>query len=547
MNLNPEQIRAAEHDKGPMLVLAGPGTGKTATLVGRYAMLKDRGVKPPSILCCTFSRKAADELKARIQKTVEINPSSLPIGTFHALALSIIKEIGPAVGIKADVDVWSSDRQRRAEVKRIQDEIIEKGGYRNVDPADQTPSLALEYIDKARENLLDPEDASIEASGNQADLAHAEVYAEYEKYLNESGKADFPRMVQGACKALAADNEADGAYAKKFTHILVDEYQDINIAQKRLIDLLFTGGGDLWVVGDDDQAIYGWRGGNVKFILDFEKDYPGATKVKLEQNYRSGRRITELSNNLSSHLKERHQKVIKSERDAQGEIACQGSANEDDEALTIAEEIKARLKAGVAAEEIAVLARTNLTPRRIVDALTKHDIPVVLKGGVSLFREYEARQLLAAVAESAGVEKNAAWNLRLSPQLVGFAKKLQDEDWQRKVKALATFLQNRPAKFLDENQVAERSKKIEYYRDYFLAYDGPDNIFPKLATILRPKKDTKGVFVGTVHSAKGLEWDSVFVVGMEDGLSRFRIIWVRVHLRKNVGLPMSPSRGQKTI
>ena len=178
--------------------------------------------------------------------------------------------------------------------------------------SDQLPSNILQYVDQIREQLIDPEDAAIEASekGDQIMIAYADIYKFYEEHLSQNGLVDYPRMIQYAYKAFVADAKKDKSYISQFKHILIDEYQDINFAQKSMVDELLKGGSSLWVVGDDDQATYGWRGSNVKFILNFETYYEGAKLVFLNTNYRSENNIVIAANNLAKKFARRHEKNI---------------------------------------------------------------------------------------------------------------------------------------------------------------------------------------------------------------------------------------------
>ncbi len=520
MGLNSEQQIAAEYMDGPALVLAGPGTGKTTTLVGRYQHLLTKGVPAEKILSCTFSKKAADELKSRIGAATEIHTKQLPIGTFHALSVRILRSIGEPIGVPKNFDIWAKDWERKKVVEGFLKELIDEGVYEDVDQDDAHPETALQFIDDSREALLDPEDASVKASekGDAAGVAHSDLYRLYEDYLNTENKIDFPRMVQWACKALTKNANEGGRFAKQFSHVLVDEYQDINFAQKTLVDLLVAEGAQLWSVGDDFQAIYGWRGSDVRYLLDFPKQYPGAKVITLPKNYRSGTRIVEAANNLSDNIKEKFDKELTPTREEEGEIVYEHLADEKNEALAIAEEVEDRLRKGVPHSEIAILARTNKLPIDTVNLLIRRGIPLNLKGGVAAFSEYEARLLLTAVASSSKLKLENIWALRMQPALYGFSQKLVGEEWSRRVKALATYIQKRPPKGMTSDEIEAREETLDQYRDYILEFNDAPALFGVLKAVLDSRDDPNRVFVGTIHSAKGLEWDSVIVMGWEDGL-----------------------------
>jgi DNA helicase-2/ATP-dependent DNA helicase PcrA len=520
MGLNSEQQIAAEYMDGPALVLAGPGTGKTTTLVGRYQHLLTKGVPAEKILSCTFSKKAADELKSRIGAATEIHTRQLPIGTFHALSVRILRSIGEPIGVPKNFDIWAKDWERRKVVEGFLKELIDEGIYEDVDQDDANSEAALQFIDDCREALLDPEDASVKASekGDAAGVAHSDLYRLYEDYLNTENKIDFPRMVQWACKALTKNASEGGRFAKQFSHVLVDEYQDINFAQKTLIDLLVSEGAQLWAVGDDFQAIYGWRGSDVRYLLGFPKQYPGAKVITLPQNYRSGTMIVEAANNLSENIKEKFDKELKPTRKEEGEIVYEHLADENNEALAIAEEVEERLRKGVPHSEIAILARTNKLPIDTVNLLIRRGIPLNLKGGVAAFSEYEARLLLTAVASSSELKLENIWALRMQPALYGFSQKLVGEEWGRRVKALTTYIQKRPPQGMTPDEIEAREETLDQYRDYILEFDDAPALFGVLKAVLDSSDESDRVFVGTIHSAKGLEWDSVVVMGWEDGM-----------------------------
>ena len=516
--MNSEQRLAAEYVDGPLLVLAGPGTGKTTTLVGRYEFLIGQNINPKQIICCTFSKKAADELKLRIGSTTKIQVTNLPISTFHALALRILRSIGDAIGVPSDFDIWAKDFEREKIIRQLQKPVQQAGFYKDAEKEDKSAKAALAYIDAVREELLDPEDASIRAAelNNKAKIAHCEVYAAYDEYLNKEKKIDFPRMAQLACKALAKNVETGGSYAENCKHILVDEFQDINLAQKTLVDAFFKAGAQLWAVGDDCQAIYSWRGSNLRYMLDFEKEYPRSKIHSLKQNYRSGKHILKLAQNLSEHFLESYKKELSPTRETDGKVYVDQVWDNDEEADAIVDEITLRLDDGVPLSEIAVISRTNSRPVQVASELIRRGLPVQIRGALAPFDEFEVKQLVAAAAISSGVFLKLRWP-RIPPALYGFAKNIESDPWQKKVRALSTYLIKRPPEGLDEDDIVQRSLNIERHRDILLASTDAQQFFSVLQASLTDDGDSEKIFVGTVHSAKGLEWDSVFFMGFEDG------------------------------
>ena len=516
--MNIEQKAAAQHIDGPLLVLAGPGTGKTTTLVGRYQFLITQKVNPEKIICCTFSKKAADELKIRISEKIDIDAKRLPIATFHALSLRILKAIGKSINVSSNFEIWAKNYEREKVIREIakQDELAKF--YDGVDVEDQDAKKILEYIDTVREELLDPEDASIRAAeiNDKAKIAHCEVYAAYEEFLNTENKIDYPRMAQLACKALNKDAETGANYVKSFQHILVDEFQDINLAQKTLVDAFFKAGVKLWAVGDDYQAIYGWRGSKVKYMLDFEKEYSGAKIQLLKQNYRSGKNILKLANNLSQHFLEAYRKDLNPTRDVDGKVYLDQVWDEDEEADAIVDEITLRIDEGVPLSEIAVISRTNSRPQKVASELIRRGIPIQLRGARAPFEEFEVKQLVSAAAIASGIYLKLKWP-RVPPALYSFAKSIETDPWQKKVRALATYITNRPLNGLSSDDLKHRQEDIEKHRDILLESADAKKFFSIIEASFSTDENSEKVFIGTVHSAKGLEWDSVFFMGLEDG------------------------------
>ena len=513
--LNKEQTKASEMQSERVLVLAGPGTGKTTTLVGRYKYLIDQGIKPEEIICCTFSRKATDEIKSRIEKETKLNIKSLPIGTFHSLANRAVKELANTINVIVPKNFLNEkDRQDIInEIKNKNPKILEGLKY-----VDQLPSNVLNYIDGIREQLIDPEDATIEASekGNEIQIAYADIYKLYDEYLSENGLIDYPRMIHYAYKAFTKDASNNKSYISQFKHILIDEYQDINFAQKSMVDELLKGGASLWVVGDDDQAIYGWRGSSVKFILNYEHDYKNVQKVVLNTNYRSENKIVIAANNLSKRFTNRHDKKIISFGNDEGKVAIFKNYDEDAEASKILNLIRTRAD-DKDFKDIAILARTNTLPKSVVKALSSANIPMILKNNVNLFNDSSTKDLLTAVAIAGRIKSQKGWNKKISPKLFGFAKRLSEEDnWQKNLKSLSTFVINQLPSSLKDNELENKVAEIENCRIYLSEFQNAIKAFEVLGTLFNEPEDQNGVHIGTIHGAKGLEWDSVIVMGCED-------------------------------
>lgn len=516
MMINAEQQQAASVTSKHALILAGPGTGKTTTLVARYQHLINQGVKPQAILCCTFARKASDELKERIQKQVGVNTKTLPIGTFHALANRAVKSLAHLLDVEIPKTVLKEFERR----KIIQGFASENQNLcKNLKHEDRSPLAILSSIDGFRDQLMSPEEASIDAgeNGDEIQSAHAEFYALYEQYLSENALIDYARMIQFAVNAFTADADGDKNYVSQYQHILVDEFQDINYAQKCMLDQLLRGGASLWVVGDDDQAIYGWRGSSVKYILNFDRYFAHPEIVTLTQNYRASAKLVKSSNYLASNFLERREKELSAVSDDKGEIFTHHHQDAAQESREIAKLLAARNKLGIPFEDMAVLARTNALPSELVETLLFQGIPVSLKNGVEAFHNIYAKQLVTAIGIASSQNLTREWNRKIGPNLFGFAKRLQTEDgWQRKVKALATSIINNLPKGMSDDELSSTVAEIEKCREFFCKFDNAQTAFLRLNAGSQDNKDT--VHVGTIHGSKGLEWNTVIIMGCEDDI-----------------------------
>ena len=514
--LNQDQKKAASVSHNRVLVLAGPGTGKTTTLISRYEHLISEGVKPEEIICCTFSRKAADEIKDRIKEKNNSELKNNPIGTFHSLANKSLRELADTISIKVPKDYLTFDKERRSIVEKLKKDnpdIIKKLKY-----SEQISSKILAYIDEVRERLVDPEDAHIEATELDSNLliSYSQIYKLYENYLSENELIDYPRMIHYAYKVFSHDANNNQNYISRFKHILIDEYQDINFSQKAMIDEILKGGADLWAVGDDDQAIYGWRGSNVKFILDFEINYPGTQKIILKTNYRSENEIVETSNNLAKHFLQRHEKNIISFGDGKGVVKFFENKNENDESQRISKLVKSQ-KNNHNYKDIAILARTNNLSQDLIEQLLDEDIPFILKNGIDFFNDPSAYDLLTASAISGSIKLESKWNKKIQPKLYGFAKKLIEEDvWKKKVRSLTTFIINNLPSSLSDEDLEEKVYAIEHCFKYLTKNTSAKDAFDKLRKIFSTDTKKDAVHIGTIHGAKGLEWETVIIMGFEN-------------------------------
>ena len=386
--LNPAQREAVLHDEGPALVLAGAGSGKTRVLTSRIArLIGARGVAPHEILAVTFTNKAAGEMRARIAGLLGSEPKGMWCGTFHALGARLLRGAAPLVGRDARFTIYDEDDALSA-VKRVMER-------RRLSPKQFAPSALLGAISSAKNALVSAADYARTARDPFATAA-AGVYADLEEVLQQANAVTFDDLLVLPVRALESDAALRTHYQQRFRHLLVDEYQDTNAAQYRFVQLLSGMHRNVMVVGDDDQSIYGWRGADIRNILDFERDFPGAHIVRLEENYRSTPGILALANAVIAENAGRRGKTLRATRPAGDPVTIVEALDERDEAEFIADTISHKLaRSSLARRDCAVLYRTNAQSRAVEDAFRRRGIPYRLVGAVRFYDRREIRDLLA--------------------------------------------------------------------------------------------------------------------------------------------------------
>jgi DNA helicase-2/ATP-dependent DNA helicase PcrA len=388
-SLNPEQREAAEHVEGPILVLAGAGSGKTRVLTTRISHLIDEhGVDPSKILAVTFTNKAAGEMRERIRKLLGHEPGGMWIGTFHSIGARLMRRHAARLGWAPNFSIYDSDQSLR-EVKRA----MEK---RNIPQKKWHPQAVASAISAAKNQLVGPDEYARAAQDVFADVV-AQIYPLYNTALKDQNAFDFDDLLVKPVEVLDQFPEILRSYRERFEFILVDEYQDTNHAQYRFVEMLARQHRNLMVVGDDDQSIYGWRGADIRNILDFEKDFAPARIVRLEQNYRSTANVLDAANHVISQNKQRKGKTLRTDS-GPGEVLTRVEAlDERDEAEWITSEIEQRLRRRDAENPRAfvVLYRTNSQSRALEEALRRHDLPYQIVGGT---RFYERREIMDVLA-----------------------------------------------------------------------------------------------------------------------------------------------------
>ncbi len=385
LRLNPEQREAVEHGEGPLLVLAGAGSGKTRVLTARAARLIDEGLDPARLLAVTFTNKAAGEMRERIEGLIERSTRGLWIGTFHSIAARLLRMEAPNTTRTRSFTIYDED-----DAIRTLKDVMESAGY---DPRRWAPRALRGRISNAKNALMGPAEYESEAFDLLSDVV-AKVYPAYQRELVRRNAYDFDDLLFETVRLLETVEGVRDRYALRFAHVLVDEYQDTNHAQYRMVKALASEHGNLCVVGDDDQAVYGWRGADIRNILDFEADFHGAHVVRLERNYRSTGAILEVANAVICRNLARKPKRLRTEREAGDPIEVVRCHDERAEAAWVSSRIEAgRATRGL--NEFAVLYRTNAQSRAFEEAFRRSGLPYRIVGGVPFYERREVKDVIA--------------------------------------------------------------------------------------------------------------------------------------------------------
>ncbi len=568
-NLNARQVEAVIHRDGPMLVLAGAGSGKTTVLIARVERLIESGVRPWNILTITFTNKAADELKNRLVAKLGTEAADVFASTFHSMCVRILRRDGEKIGIPKSFTIYDADDSLRV-VKKCLKAI-------NLDEKQFAPRPIAGAISHAKESLEQPKElaAKAEKTGDFRQKIVARVYAEYQKELHEAGALDFDDLLCETVRLFRESPETLEYYQNRWRYIMVDEYQDTNHVQYMLVALLAQKYKNICVVGDDDQSIYKFRGATIENILSFERQFPGAKVVRLEQNYRSTQNILSAANKVIEHNLERKGKTLWTANGDGSKITVRRCVDEDSEASFVADKVLDGVSVGKKYSDFAVLYRMHAQSNSIEHAFTRAGIPYKIIGGLRFYERKEIKDLLAYMS----VITNPADNLRLvriinepkrgiGDTTVAAAERLSDAtglslfeifehadeyaDLSRRsavlmhftetIKSLAEEAESFDAEsffdslcektgYLDmlRAQGAEGEGRIENIGElktnlmkYEEAAEQPElaGFLEEVAlyTDLDRMEETDSVLMMTLHSAKGLEFPSVFIVGMEEGV-----------------------------
>jgi DNA helicase-2/ATP-dependent DNA helicase PcrA len=389
-HLNPEQREAVEHFEGPLLVLAGAGSGKTRVLTTRIArLIEEHGVAPEHILALTFTNKAAGEMRDRVRALLGRDPAGMWIGTFHAIGARMLRRDATKLGWTPGFVVYDA-ADSEAVLKRIlKDEL-------SLDPKKWAPKAVKAEISAAKNELITPQQYA-ETAADAFQKKVAEAYARYQQRLKDDNAFDFDDLLVKPVELLRSRPDVLARYQERFAFLLVDEYQDTNHAQYVFLRLLAERSGNLFVVGDDDQSIYGWRGADIRNILDFEQDFPDARVIRLEQNYRSTQTILAAANRVIAENLRRKGKTLRTENVEGERLTLVEAADEADEATWVVEQIEQRLadEPTLSLRDVVVLYRTNAQSRAMEEALRREAIPYRIVGGTRFYERREVKDALA--------------------------------------------------------------------------------------------------------------------------------------------------------
>ncbi|HPF70314.1 MAG TPA: UvrD-helicase domain-containing protein [Candidatus Krumholzibacteria bacterium] len=385
--LNDAQLQAVTAPEGPVLVVAGAGSGKTRVLTTRVAwLLHERGVRPGEILAYTFTNRAAREMRERVGQAVGEDRAPFWIGTFHATGLKILRTDGAPVGVEPGFSIFDTDDSTRL-LKQVM-------GERNIDPKQFTPGATRGVISRWKNDDTTPQQAAAQAR-SFVEEKYAELFLHYEAALRRCNALDFDDLILRTVHLLEEHGAVREKYASRFRHVLVDEFQDTNPLQLILVKLLSSGHGNVFAVGDDDQSIYSWRGARVENMLNFDEYFPGAATFRLEQNYRSTGHILAAANGVIAHNKRRKGKNLWT-ADGDGDLLVEEEfVDDEDEAARVVAIVRAEMEAGGSRGDVTVLYRTNAQSRVLEDALRRAHMPYQVVGSQQFYDRKEVRDVLA--------------------------------------------------------------------------------------------------------------------------------------------------------
>ena len=556
-NLNDNQKEAVLHINGPLLVLAGAGSGKTKVLTTRIAYLIQEGISPLNILAITFTNKAAKEMKVRLEKLISEDIRSMQISTFHSFGLKIIKENYDFFNLNSSFTILDETDSISVIKKIIKD--------MNLDDKIYNAKSIKHKISSAKNELMDSKTYSIYAKSD-IEKNIVKIYEKYEEKLIRNSSVDFDDLLMLPIKLFKKDKKALEHYQSKYKYIFIDEYQDTNEAQYKLSRMISAKYNNICVVGDESQSIYSWRGANFKNILNFEKDYENAKTILLEQNYRSTKRIIEAANSVIKNNKEKKDKHLWTDNNEGSKIKYMRCYDEKDEILNIINEIKYYKTQGISYKEMVVLYRTNAQSQSIERGFIENTIPYKVVGSYAYFNRKEIKDLVSYLrlinnndddvsllrainAPKRGIgnktiekleqnanEKNisifdaieSGKELQFKNLILDINEKMKDKSFVDLIELVLDKSGLREEYELEKT--IENEAKLENLEEFksiaknFEDYNPGATLEEFLIEIslISDVKETKDndevVTLMTMHAVKGLEFDIVFVTGLEEGL-----------------------------
>lgn len=577
-SLNPQQLEAVNYDAGPCLIVAGAGTGKTKTLTTKIAKLIHDGYSPYRILAVTFTNKAAQEMRERVEALVPGQSRNVWIHTFHSFGVRLLRQNAEKLGLTRDFAIYDESEQ-----KRLITLLLEQMGVK--EPKKEAGQI-VSMISRAKDDCVSPEGLMTNATASGLDyrIRAAEIYKRYEQELHKAGALDFGDLLVKTLQLLKEHEDVRDYYQQFFQYILVDEYQDTNHTQYLITRLLAEKHRKLCVVGDPDQSIYSWRGANIRNILEFEKDFKDAKTITLEQNYRSTKVILDASNKLISKNAKRKEKNLFTDKQRGDDIEVREAPTEGMEAVWVAQNIKALVEeSGYSLNDIAVFYRTNAQSRNFEETFRRYQIPYRLVGTVSFYNRKEikdmlcyarllinpddnmsllrvintparglgktAQERLLAYAQANGLSVYGALKAAQSvPELTPMARRAcmefvrLVEGWRADMfvssptdvmhKILTTSgYEAAVKKDLAEGKDPEAESRLQNLdelinavKEYEERKEEPSlSDFLQEVSLMTGTDDSQAAEGGavtlmTVHLAKGLEFNAVFVTGLEEGL-----------------------------
>lgn len=572
--LNKPQKEAVFHTEGPLLILAGAGSGKTRVLTHRIAyLIEEKGVNPWNILAITFTNKAAEEMRQRVDSLVGIGAESIWVSTFHSMCVRILRRYIDRLGYDNRFTIYDTDDQ-----KTLMKEVCRKT---DIDTKRFKERMLLSVISSAKNEMILPEEFELNAGGDFVQLKIAKVYKEYEAQMRANNALDFDDLLVKTVQLLETQPDVRENYQERFRYIMVDEYQDTNTVQFRLVSLLAGKYRNLCVVGDDDQSIYKFRGANIRNILDFEKEFSDAKVIKLEQNYRSVGNVLEVANSVIRNNKGRKEKTLWTDNEKGEKIRLRQFDTAYDEAQFIAEDIKDETAQRANYSDHAVLYRTNAQSRLLEEKFVAMNIPYKIVGGINFYSRREIKDVLSylktidngkddlavrriinvpkrgiglttinRIQESAAARGIGFYDALSAPDLIpGIGRSASKLD---SFAALIEYFKGRSEESGVTDLLTEVIEKTGYTES--LEADDPEELEARVQNIdelvskaavyeescsdrgERPTlsgfleevalvadidsvaEDRDYVILMTLHSAKGLEFPHVYLAGMEDGL-----------------------------